>query len=283
MFRFLTDDFKTQLTHSVVIALSAALLCFETLVLSGVERQQVFVMYFDLPAALFFITFFVYNFHHIGELQQKILGGYFEKTFLPFIIIITSVFSYRIFNQSYESGNSAVLILTGALAALFTYSYVFNRKLAEQIRQNFILKNSLLMLTYSIATVTVPLIYAGQNVFDAGNIYIFLRRMIFIGALVIPFEIRDMQKDAGHRHSNIANEFGIGFSKITAIFLLVLFSVLTLLQFGSKAFSGVLLLSAALSALLILLYQNRHRTGSVILLLTDTMMLMQAFLVLIVA
>lgn len=279
MFKFLNDNYKTQFKHSVVIAFSAAFLCVETLVLAGFGAFDSAMQLLPYVVALISACIIVYNLPYLlrfnKSLWQYLMLHRNARGILFLFLVAGGGITLR---HSFYLHHAFIFLTASALAIAATYFYI-KPPFSKYVRSHFFLKNIILITVYSVATVLLPLLFVQQPISDAGVWLIFLRRTLFIGALLIPFEMRDMDSDAQRGFSNVVNFSGIANSKMFALMLLLLFMAVAWYQFSFNAFFLALNVSAIISVLLIFLYQNEKKISKNLLLLIDSMPLLQGLLV----
>ncbi|MCR6637691.1 MAG: UbiA family prenyltransferase [Sporocytophaga sp.] len=85
------------------------------------------------------------------------------------------------------------------------------------------LKIFLISYVWSVSTVILPSINKGFGVLDKEVVEIFVQRIIFILALAIPFDIRDIEVDKRNNIDTLPTLMGFERSKLLSVILLILF------------------------------------------------------------
>lgn len=279
MFKFLITDKRYQLLNALLIALSASFLCIETFCVTHVNYTEN-----GIYVVTFFTTWYAY-FNYKNEKKfsakqfqqfvqlKKIIGNPFFDSIVGFILI--TVF----FIDSLQS--FFILLAIAMLSCIYFRVAVF--KFSFNIRKIYFAKTFLLALIWSITTVMLPLSFAHENLLSTVALLIFARRFLFIAALTIPFEIRDIHKDAALGDKSFVNLIGVGNSKIIAMVLLLIYLALVLIQFEMNQLGVNLIvamfISISLSAILILIYDADKKQANLILLFTDAMLMVQFLLI----
>ena len=155
------------------------------------------------------------------------------------------------------------------VAGLLTYAYSIplirrNRKFIR-VREITYLKVFTVALGWSLATVLIPLIPMMSSLSATEIVILFLRRFLFIYAITIPFEIRDMERERRFGNRSLPMIYGVKVMKATGIFILLLFCLLSSVHekyflfdlAGRKSIFYPLLISAVAAAILILFSSDR--------------------------
>ena len=98
----------------------------------------------------------------------------------------------------------------------------------KRLRDYPLVKIFLLAIAWSMLTTIVPLLYSGYAL-SADLILIFTERALFLIAITIPFDIRDLQVDASASLPTIPASLGIARSKVVAVLLQCISACLVLL------------------------------------------------------
>ena len=119
------------------------------------------------------------------------------------------------------------LILPVAISAAYV---IPTSKTGKRLRDLPLVKIFLLASSWSLLTTTIPLLYIDYSK-SLPITLIFLERFLFIVAITIPFDIRDIEVDAGTGLQTLPHLLGITKSKILAILLLFLSTAIAVLLF----------------------------------------------------
>lgn len=172
----------------------------------------------------FFGSIFAYNFiKYLNEF--KATRGKFESGNLQLILVITVItglMSGFYFVELSDSVKMLTLIPLG-LTVFYTIPIFKNT-----LRTLSGLK--IYVISFCWAFVTVLLLAIDWEVFFDSNVWVtFAQRFIFIFALMIPFELRDMDSDDMNLKT-IPQRFGIKKSKVIGVFACVLFLLLEIFK-----------------------------------------------------
>lgn len=261
----------------VFIAACASLLAVKTYLIAGVEisRSSVFLVLFS--------TWMVYNlsllrlsFQSAGPsfFNMKIAGN---RMNLFAVVIAVPVIAFLLSGIS----NHQVLwfMFTSVLTILYMMPFSVNGRPVNGLRSNWIIKNILLSAIWATATVLIPL--SGVNSWPAPELVmmIYLRSFLFIYALTVIYDIRDMKSDGVHGMRTLAMVAGVSRVRVIAVIALFVFMLLSLSDpFVSPAVKWALSLSA-LFALAVVLPANQRRPRWYYTYAVDGAMAVQAALV----
>jgi len=119
-----------------------------------------------------------------------------------------------------------VLIVIPLLLTIF-YAVSFGDKTLRNIAG---VKIYVVGFTWAIITVLLPVIEEGMSL-SADVWIVFLQRFLFVVALVLPFDIRDLEMDAKHLKT-IPQKIGVKYTKLYGLFLLLGFFFLEFFRDG---------------------------------------------------
>jgi 4-hydroxybenzoate polyprenyltransferase len=140
-----------------------------------------------------------------------------------------------------------------------------------------LLKVFLVALVWSGLTVLLPLLVSGTEI-GVTEIYRFLlRRFLFIFALTLLFDIRDVEKDKRTGTITFPGKFGVPFTRIISLAALVIFIFLSVMQESGNVEIS-LVLSAVFSGIVVA-FSEEKRADYYFAGLADGMMLLQFLLV----
>ena len=187
------------------------------------------------------------------------------------VLILFSFLSFRLHHF-------VILAILGAIACLYTLP-VLPFPGRKRIKDYGFLKIITLALLWTLVTVWFPVnsFHFDKNIF----VFIFLKRFIFLLVLCLVFDIRDIEIDRKENIRTLAVFLGKNKSYSTAYIFLLVFVILSLLQFiyfHDAAILMAMLLSAAATFFTIRLTKKTN-SDFIYLAGIDGMMLLQAVLV----
>lgn len=149
------------------------------------------------------------------------------------------------------------------IPAVISLAYVIpflgsNRRLRDMDH----IKIFLVAIVWAWVTVLLPGLEYGL-VIDQNFVFLFLERMLFIFAITLPFDIRDLKVDEHSKVKTIPAQLGVINTKILGIFCLILAAILAFLLFHNDiyqfpVFLGIMLSYATTMFLIFLSDSDRH-------------------------
>lgn len=251
----LTRVFNFYLNSSIHVALSAYAFTWITLFEFGIanDENSLNVVFFATVTGYNFVKYFgVAKFHH------RSLANWLKaiQVFSLAAFLALGYYAFRLHT------NTLVLIaLLGGMTFLYAIpllprTYFIDDK--KNLRQISGLKIYVIGFVWSLATVILPLIN-NKIALDFNVIVVALQRLLIVIALMLPFEIRDLNYDS-LKLGTIPQKIGIKNTKIIGILLLLIFLVLEFVK--DNVSSGVILatLLFSLIALLSLIFSNKNQS-----------------------
>lgn len=193
-----------------------------------------------LLCLIFFSTLFEYNLHRFLSLRKtssSLQPNKFSWAKEHYnLFILTLAFSVIGFLASALFIKfDIVLILTPLALITIAYSFPLIKSKNSRIRLRELSAFKILFVAFvwGIATVIIPVVNDGLSIFSTDVLYMTLRRILFVFAITIPFDIRDRDTDLEEGLKTIPIILGERNSKLLAFFLLMLFSLLIFLQYNN--------------------------------------------------
>lgn len=261
----------------IFIGACAVALCIETNLLLHLPLNT-----FSFYCFVFGATLVQYNFHYLVKtsaiknserlawsLQNKIVHKILLGT--GAVLIMFSFLSFRLHHF-------IILAILGSIAFLYSFPVIpFGKK--KRIKDYGFLKIITLALLWTLVTVWFPV----NNLFFEKDIFtfIFLKRFVFMFVLCLLFDIRDIEIDRQENIRTLAVFMGKKKSYRIVYLLLIVFIILSLLQFfyfGDINTLFAMLLSAA-ATLLVVEFTKKTNSDFAYLAGIDGMMLLQPVLV----
>jgi len=271
---------------------TVSVLVFENvfIALCAVSMAQVSLAVLQIPSGkiaascfVFFSTLLVYNMHHsVSMLPSQSLRSVFmliTASQVPrsarFLICCGAAGAM----VTYFFLDSTQQILVAALACL-TLAYSFPllkfRDTRKRIREFFFIKVIVIASVWSLVTVFFPVM--GEHYSSASLWLLFSERLLFIFAITIPFEIRDLEQEKKWGNTTLPVVLGSEKSKTLGYILVVLFALISglhyLVLYTSPPLAAAMAGSAA-SAALVIYCTHEKRTNLYYKLYVDGTMLLQ--------
>jgi 4-hydroxybenzoate polyprenyltransferase len=253
---------------NLFVAFSVACLTLQTVILTVGEIDLRF------PTFVFFATLFLYNFHRVyrlgarseNELRERRHVWIRENKLLFGSIFAASALGLAYTAYSHLHFNLFILLVPVAILS-FGYSIpsVPGSKGWIRLRDIPLVKIFLITFVLSWVTVLLPFWFYGFEPTDPwsfdhrtneGLWYAMCRRMLFIFAITIPFDIRDMEHDTYNRLRTIPGMLGVKRSIIISHLALLAFIALAAAEAIKKntwVYPSALIASAIVAAAVIML------------------------------
>jgi len=187
---------------------------------------------------IFFATLFDYNFHRLitvitnKEALNSDKHKWVKQNLLAFYAVVAvSVIGFL---WAVVLADKKVLISLAPIA-LVTIFYSFpifkTNKNIFRLREIPFLKIFLITLVWSLSTILLPIIKSGITYDKVHIMSMLLERFLFVFAITIPFDIRDLQADIKQGLKTIPAFIGQKRALMISNFLLLLFTILCLLHY----------------------------------------------------
>ena len=155
----------------------------------------------------------------------------------------------------------------------------------KRLREIFLVKITTLALVWSFTTVTLPMIDNGIDLFTKSSVALFIQRFLFMFAICIPFEIRDMEQEKKWSNTTLPIYIGVKGSKLIGLLSLLIFIILVYLQFGKSLDEmnnnfALPLYCSAVAASLLIIFSSQHRSKYYCRIFVDGTMQLQFILLL---
>ncbi|MBK0404298.1 hypothetical protein I5M27_14975 [Adhaeribacter sp. BT258] len=234
---------------------------------------------------IFFATLFLYNLdsllpyktgqqHFLSERKKWIFG---HRRLLLGLAVFSGMMVVALYALLYQLVPFWFFIPFLVISIFYSLPVLPAAKGFIPLRDVPLLKVFLVALVWSGLTVLLPLLVSGAEIGLEELSRFLLRRFLFIFALTLLFDIRDLQKDKRTGTVTFPGEFGVPFAKILSFSALAFFMLLTLFQeTGNERIA--LVLSAVLAALVVV-FSEEDRPDYYYAGLADGMMLLQFLLV----
>ncbi len=240
-----------------------------------------------LPFFIAAATFFLYNIHKPITFflkkqlidNQRFLKTKLFSTPLSILTVLAGLFCVYAFFRIEKTTQLSLV-----LAAVLSLSYVFPVFKKRRLRDLPFVKIFTIAFVWAYVTVILPVCELGKAV-DANIALLFLEKALFVFALTIPFDIRDMDWDAQTGVKTIP--LSIGFRNAQYLAVLCLISCIVLVfMFNNNGFysfkqSFILIISYFVSIVFVYLTQ-KNRSDYFFYGFIDGMMLLQSLLILLI-
>ena len=122
-----------------------------------------------------------------------------------------------------------------------------------RLRELPFLKVFLISISWTIATVVLPLVFVGYTLFTFDVLWLFLERFVFLLAITIPFDVRDIRSDTAGGLITLPVKFGLKGSLYLSFILLMIYLGISVTHFG---FGNILFVRSLCVLLVLILIQK---------------------------
>lgn len=202
--RFLLKILDFLVATNVYVSFGVFSLTWLSLEIRQIENNE-------LTWFVFFSTLFAYNFMRLVRVHPMLLEGesvrhqsiYRLRVFLWFLCIASGLTAFYFFMPIYES---VLFLLIGMAIISMAYGLPVYKKSTGWIRLRDVpgVKIFLISVTWAFVTEGLPVLVSGQKL----QFLPLLERCLFVFAITIPFDIRDLRFDDVHL-GTIPQYFGV--------------------------------------------------------------------------
>lgn len=225
---------KFYLKTNIHVALATTALVYISALNTGYDLATY------MPVFVFFTTLWAYYFVRIFEnctCSYEVVVAYLSRQdLLNIILIFFSFLGSLYFGLRVGLDKMGWVLLSAILTLLYALPVFKFKKKTVYLRMFAWVKIISVALVWAIHTVIFPL----QEHLADGQVWIeFLQRFFLIMALMIPFEIKDMNNEAIHI-STLTSLYGITVAKKIGFMLMLMFFVISFLKtpiFGGQILS----------------------------------------------
>ncbi|MBX2905466.1 MAG: UbiA family prenyltransferase [Taibaiella sp.] len=174
------------------------------------------------------------------------------------------------------------ILVVGTVLGLLAFSYFLpSLPSRRRLRDYGIVKIVVLTAVWTVATAVLPMMYV--NVAVSNYPFELLLRFVFVFALCVLFDIRDMELDSSRNIRTLPNRIGMKSAYILVHISLVVFVALSVMQHLRHPHLGRLIAAiiTAIVTALVAEYVRRHPGHKAFVAMTDGMMLLYSVLVLV--
>ena len=257
-------NFKLFIESNIILALASVLLCLVSSLQSGGDVQ---------PGAYHILIFFgvllAYNVNQVFRLFAKSKtpdGSYTQWVrthkiiFSPLIMVavVGLIGSFIWINPEVQ----IALFFISIVAVLYSWPVIPVGGKWYSLREIPYLKIFLISIIWSVATVWLPVIQQGVLLTDSNTWLVFVERLIFLFALAIMFDVRDIESDKRKNLKTLPVLIGKQNSVLLSILLLLLFLSICMVHYISfENLSWPALLISGLSTMVFIVYlKNKSAT-----------------------
>ncbi len=285
MFSFLKKVFDYLIFGNIYIGLAAAVLCMETQILAG------FPLRLDIPVCLvFFCTVFIYNISRIRVFMDGSTVSSLLRLHPVYCLTVAGSFTGLISTLLFTGMQLYfILVPVGLLSVGYAIPIFKTKSNYVTLREISILKIFIISFVWGIATVGIPILHYNGNIQDINTWMMLVRRMLFVFAITIPFDIRDLVTDSEENLKTIPGLLGLKRSKALAYAAMAIFIILLFFYYDYSLKNWILgfhsdtlpLLLSAVVATYFIFASSQKRNRYYYLFILDGTMILQFLLVLV--
>ena len=283
--KFILGICQSLIYSNLYISIAAVFLTIETQIQLGMKPQL-----YPYVFIIFFATLFEYNIHRlILVLTNKDALNHHRHSWIKkypkrfYFIVFFSIIGFLISVLLAKERILIALAPIGLLTIFYSLPFFKKIKYVFRLREIPFLKIFLISFVWSIVTILLPIIKS-NNTYDKGHLLLMLiERFIFVFAITIPFDIRDMSDDRLSGLKTIPILIGQKKSIVVANISLLLFTIICLVHYPMYKLTFILP-GLILSALSTLFFLNNKMLRSLYYYhygILDGTMILQGFLVII--
>ena len=221
-------DKLNKFLHEFVFRNFFIALCSVSMVFSTFLLNNINLCWTHFTVFLAASTFLLYNFHTYSfQLSYSTIAS-FKKSFFQFkistfyLIAFIAAMVISVGQVFYFNKNILLFLIPLTVVTLLYSMPLWGIKKKIRIRESFFVKLPLLGIVWSLSTVVIPLVEQNIDLTSSFVIKQVVCRFLFIFALCVPFEIRDIEIDRSHQVKTLPLVFGIQSTKNIGIFFLMI-------------------------------------------------------------
>lgn len=277
--------FSFLINSNIYISFAASILAFETQIQLGMKPQ-----FHPYVFIIFFATLFEYNIHRlILVLTNKDALNHDRHSWIKkypkrfYFIVFFSILGFLVSILLAKEKVLIALAPIGLLTIFYSLPFLKKLKYVFRLREIPFLKIFLISFVWSIVTILLPIIQSNNNYDNKHILLMLIERFIFVFAITIPFDIRDISDDRASGLKTIPILIGQKKSIVVANISLLLFTTICLVHYPMYKLTFILP-GLILSALSTLFFLNNKMLRSLYYYhygILDGTMILQGFLVII--
>lgn len=233
--------FKIIIETNILLALAAVFLSAGSALQFGVAPKI-----WEYFIVIFFGTFLAYNMNQLPGLIQnkKVSDEGYTKWVRENKLVFCSIFFFALLGvilSGYflEAKVQLALVPVAIVSVLYSFPAFHLQRRSYSLREIPFVKIFLIVIVWSVTTVVLPAVQMDVSWKGIPVLLVFAERFIFLFALAILFDVRDMELDKRSRLKTIPVIMGKRNSILASIGLLFLFFAISLIHYAS--FSPILL------------------------------------------
>jgi 4-hydroxybenzoate polyprenyltransferase len=271
------------LYSNLFIGLCAVALAFTNLLTVQGSFEWDSTTWFVFSATVFTYSYLKFSTPQSGNSGNSHRNWAADNVQLSRNIMLLSVIATVCFFFLLSTDNKVTVLILGTFTALYGFVDIPFLKPKRKLRDYGLLKTLFVAIVWSVTTVLIPL--DGVTVEPNMMFFLLLRRFLFVLALTMVFEIKDMKDDEAHGLTTIPILAGVSNTKLFAQLLLLVLMIINVVQyfFFDVALGNMLAVNLSLLASVFCIQPLSEETPSVwYYLVLDGMMVLQFIFVFVV-
>ncbi|MBL7922208.1 MAG: UbiA family prenyltransferase [Bacteroidia bacterium] len=275
--------FNFIINTNIYISLAAVALTLGTQVQLGMQPQLHPYLFI-----IFFATIFEYNLHRLitiitnpASLNNEKHSWVKNNKIAFYVLVSASVVGFSIAVALAKKIVLITLFPIGVVTLFYSLPVFKTKKIIFRLREIPCLKIFLISMVWAATTILLPIIQCGQTFGKWHVINMLIERFIFVFAITIPFDIRDMKSDEQTGLQTIPLIIGEKKALLVGNVYMVLFLVVCCFHYYKTSLAFILP-AFIISAFTTLLFLNSKKIKSLThyhYFILDGTMLLQGFLI----
>lgn len=223
---------------NIFISLAAVVLTIETQIQLGLQPELHPYLFI-----IFFATIFEYNLHRLitviknpQALEDDKHAWVKKNTTLFYMLVVASVIGFIVSVALAKKEVLITLLPIGILTLLYSIPFLKLKNMFFRLREIPLVKIFVIAVVWSGATILLPVIHSDSEVKSTHLLSMLVERFLFVFAITIPFDIRDMETDRESGIKTIPLLLGEKKSEKIALSALGLFVVLCYINYSTPKF-----------------------------------------------
>jgi 4-hydroxybenzoate polyprenyltransferase len=241
------------------ISLGAGSMVWETYILLGLPVDFFYVLF------AFCATWAIYNLDRLVALSRlsktgNVRHGWIVENRFLMIVSVAACTLFLIISIFYLPLKIILfLVHLGVISVAYSIPVITHKSSKRSLRSFNGLKIFLIAYVWLASTVALPALAAGYSLLNWKIISIGIRRGLFIFAITVPFDIRDLRSDRDVNLKTIPAIIGVKASQWLALSCLVIFCILAAMDHTVKpSLFYALLISGLTTAPMVFMAEENH-------------------------
>jgi 4-hydroxybenzoate polyprenyltransferase len=243
------------------ISIAAVLFTIEAQVLLGMKPTLHPYLFL-----IFFATMFEYNLHKFmvvffykETLKEEKFGWIAKNLKLFYFIFFGSVAGFIIAACFAKWKVLVTLFPLGAITFLYSFPVYKKGNRIFRLREIPLIKIFIISIVWSLTSIILPAVEASINITSDNILLMMLERCLFVFAITVPFDIRDMEGDKKSGLKTLPLMIGEKRARNLAIYALILFMGISFIHYYFFSFKIGFILAFFISGISTILFIKSER------------------------